>query len=372
MRNTYATVSLSNIKNNAKIIRKTCGPNVGICAVVKANAYGHGMTEISGALSQHVDYLAVALVSEGILLRNNGITLPILVLGSIDADEIEEAIVNKLTITAASSEKLEAIALVGEKIGIIPIIHLKIDTGMGRIGVHWQRKEKFIDLAARLLSEQKIVLEGIYSHFSDSMDIDFTKKQFDRFSEVINYAAQKGIKPKYIHICSSRSIFLYPEYHLTMVRPGIAIYGIEPEPESSILPAEIKPALTLKTKVTYFKVASKGEYIGYSKTYEVKEDFERIITLPLGYADGYPRRLSNIGRAIINGKLYQVAGRICMDQLMVSIGKDGEAYVGDSVTLIGEEGKEKIDVQEIALMTGMTPHEVVSCLSIRVPRIYEN
>lgn len=387
MRNTFATVSLGTIKNNTKAIRKQCGPEVAICAVIKADAYGHGMTKVAEALATDgtADYFAVALVSEGVHLRENGIALPILVLDSIDSDEIEEAISNDLTITAASIEKLNSIVAAGERLGRTPIVHLKIDTGMGRIGVHWERKEKFIDLAAQLATASvpsraaKIICEGIYSHFSDSMDEEHTKKQFARFHEVLRYADEKNLKPKHVHICSSRSIFLYPEFHLTMVRPGIAIYGIEPECESDILPAEIEPALTLTTKVTYFKVASNHDYIGYGKTYSPKHEFERIITLPLGYADGYPRRLGNIGRVLHKGKSYPIVGRICMDQFMVSIGRDGEAHVGDTVTLIGKDvginnastpHTDEISVQEIARAIGTTPHEIVACLSARVPRVY--
>ncbi|MEN9582205.1 MAG: alanine racemase [Candidatus Parcubacteria bacterium] len=370
MRNTYATVSLGAIENNINVIRKTVSDKVAICDVIKADAYGHGMVPVAKALAPHVDYFAVALVAEGVTLRKDKIAVPILVLGSIDSDEIESAITYNLTITAASSDKLEEIARVGEKLGKIPTVHLKIDTGMGRVGVHWQRKEKFIDLAVDLTTKGKIICEGMYSHFSDSMDADYTKIQFERFQTAVAYADEKNLKPTFLHICSSRSIFLYPEYHLSMVRPGVAIYGIEPECESSILPSKIMPALSLTTKVTYFKVSSKGEYIGYGKTYQVQNEYERIITLPLGYADGYPRRLSNAGYVLIKGKSFPVVGRICMDQFTVSLGRDGEAYVGDVVTLIGKDGNEQISVQEIATQVGTTPHEIVTCLSARVPRIY--
>lgn len=376
MRNTYATVSLGAIKNNAAIVRKTCGETVAICAIIKADAYGHGMVKVAEALSlsgpSKVDYFAVALVSEGVTLRDNGITLPILVLGSIDSSEIQIALENDLTITAASFEKLASIAEIGEKIGVIPTVHLKIDTGMGRVGVHYARVEAFIALAASLSKEGKIHCEGMYSHFSDSLDEEFTKKQFDRFMQVVALAKEKDLNPPLLHICSSRSIFLYPEYRLSMVRPGIVLYGIEPEYDSSILPKEVIPAMSLQTKVTYFKVVDKGEFVGYGKSYTPKESRERIITLPLGYADGYPRRLSNRGRVLVKGKSYPVAGRVCMDLFMVTLGEKGEAYVGDTVTLIGREGEEIITAQEIAKLIDAAPHEVVTCISARVPRVYEN
>lgn len=370
MRNTYASVSLGAIKNNTDTIKKTCGDGVAVCAVIKADAYGHGMVKVAEVLSATADYFAVALVDEGVLLRENNIVLPILLLGSIDKDEIETAIQHNLTITAASIDKLTMIAEAGEKVGIVPTVHLKIDTGMGRVGVNWERKESFIALAKAYQDEGKINCEGIYSHFADSMDEEYTRTQYSRFKGVIDHAAQLGLCPKYLHICSSRSIFLFPDFHMTMVRPGIAIYGIEPECNSHIFSESIMPALELKTRVTYFKAIHKDDIVGYGKTYKAKDDLERIITLPLGYADGYPRRLSNCGKVIVKGRIYPVVGRICMDQFMASLGTDGEAYVGDTVTLIGKDGEAEIRVQEIAEMIGTTPHEITTCLSARVPRIY--
>ncbi|MBP7831771.1 MAG: alanine racemase [Candidatus Pacebacteria bacterium] len=374
MRNTYASVSLGTIKNNTGIIKENCGDSVAVCAVIKADAYGHGMVKVAEALSSTADYFAVALVTEGKLLRENNITLPILLLGSIDKDEIEDAIQNNLTITAASIDKLTMIAEAGKKVGIVPTVHLKIDTGMGRVGVNWERKESFIALAKAYQDEGKINCEGIYSHFADSVDDEYTQMQFDRFKQVTDFAESLGFRPKYFHICSSRAIFVFPQYHLDMVRPGIAIYGIEPECESSVLPETIRPALELKTKITYFKAVKKDDAIGYGKTYRVKEDIERVVTLPLGYADGYPRRLSNCGHVLIRGKKFPIVGRVCMDQFMVSVGAGGEAYTGDTVTLIGSEDslgeKKEITVQEIATIVGTAPHEITTCLSARVPRIY--
>lgn len=366
MRNTYVSISRNILKNNADVIREICGEKVAVCAVIKADAYGHGIVEVAKAIKGHVDYFAVALVSEGELLRKNNIEIPILLLGAIDEDEIVDAIKNRLTITAASLEKLNLIAEKGAALGQRPIVHLKIDTGMNRIGVHWDRADKFITRAYELNKSEQIDCEGIYSHFSDSMNEEFTKIQFERFQNILTLAKQKGLTPKLTHICSSRSIFLYPEFHMTMVRPGIALYGTEPECDSPILPKEITPALTWKSRVVYFKVVKKDESVGYGRTYYPKAHQERIVTLPLGYADGYPRRLSNKGFVMIHNKKYPIVGRVCMDQIMVSLGADGEAYVGDEVTLIGQG----ITARDLANLIDTAPHEITTCISPRVPRIF--
>lgn len=366
MRNTYVAISRSALQTNAQIIRKTCGQKVSVCAVIKADAYGHGIVEVAKILKGEVDYFAVALVGEGELLRKHGIETPILVLGAIDKDEINDAIKNTLTITAASLEKLNLIAEKAQSLKQKPVIHLKIDTGMNRIGVHWDRATEFITRAHELNNSGEIHCEGIYSHFSDSMNEEFTKTQFDRFKNILDFAKKIGLEPRHTHISSSRSIFLYPEYRLTMVRPGIALYGTEPECDSPILPKEIVPVLSWKSRVVYFKVVKKDESVGYGRTYYPKAEQERIVTLPLGYADGYPRRLSNRGFVMIHNKKYPIVGRVCMDQIMVSLGQDGEAYVGDEVTLIGQG----ITARELASIIDTAPHEITTCISPRVPRTY--
>jgi alanine racemase len=372
IRNTKAIISLDAIKQNALRIKSSCGGSVKVCAIIKANAYGHGMKEVAVALEKSVDYFGVALVSEGILLRDSGIETPILVLGVIGSEEIESALFSGLTITVPSVEKLNEINQIGIALNIIPKIHLKIDTGMGRIGVQWNRVDEFLSTAKKLNDAKTIYSEGIYSHFADSMDEEYTKLQFERFQEVIAYANEISLTFECVHICSSRSIFLYPEYRMTMVRPGVALYGIEPESTSNILPKEFIPALKWVTQITYFKVLKYGDYVGYGRTYQVKEEYERIVTLPVGYADGFPRRLSNKGFVLIRGRKYPVVGRVCMDQCMVSLGKDGEGYVGDEVVLIGSDSAASISVVDISNCIDTTPHEVTVCISERVPRVFEN
>ncbi len=371
MRNTYCEISLPVLKNNLKIIHDFCGTKTKVCAVIKANAYGHGMIPVARAfVEQGVDYLAVALVEEGKQLRDAGITVPVLVLAGVEESEIVDCIKNNLTITASSLEKLLLIAEQGEKLSRKPVVHLKIDTGMSRIGAHWNRCTAFIEKVKEFVDQDKIVCEGIYSHFADTLDHDFTQTQFDRFMQVRAFAASIGLEIPIAHICSSRSIFMYPEYHLDMVRPGIALYGIEPEHSKKILPENIVPALSWKSRVVYFKVVEPGESVGYGRTWTPAGEYERIITIPVGYADGYPRRLSNIGKVLVRGHEYTIAGRVCMDQIMVTIGHGGESYVGDTVILIGTDGVHTISAEMIARLIDTTTHEITTCISDRVPRVY--
>lgn len=373
MRNTYCKVDLGAIANNLDVIKSVCKPKTKICAVVKANAYGHGLVPTAKTLQEsEVDYLAVALADEGAELRKNGITIPVLVMAGVDDSDIEICLDHDLTITASSVDKLECIVKLAERKQKIPLVHLKIDTGMGRIGVHYARSKPFIDLAQELSQSRKIICEGIYTHFSDSLDYDYSKLQFDRFTSVIDYAKSVGLHFKLAHACSSRSIFMYPEFHLDMVRPGIALYGIEPELDRAILPVGMKRALEWKTKVVYFKVVMYDEPVGYGRSWTPSDEYARIVTLPVGYADGFPRRLSNCGRVLIRGIVYPVAGRVCMDQVMVSLGNTGTAYLDDEVILIGRDGNSEITVEMIAHEIGTAPHEITTCISNRVPRVYVN
>lgn len=354
-----------------RVIQSVCAPSTKICAVVKANAYGHGLVPVAKALQDAgAEYLAVAITDEGVTLRENGIMIPILVLAGVDDVDIETGIKYDLTLTASSIGKLNKIAECGILQKKIPTVHLKIDTGMGRIGVHFDRAHSFIDEAWNLVRSGSIICEGIYTHFADALDYDYTRAQFDRFIKVLSYARSVGLILPIAHTCSSRSIFMYPEFHLDMVRPGIALYGIEPEIERTILPKIIQPVLEWKTKVVYFKVVAAQESIGYGRSWISEETQARIVTLPVGYADGFPRRLSNCGQVIINGNFYQIAGRVCMDQVMVSLGSDGTAYLDDEVVLIGSKGSSCITVEMIAKTIGTTPHEITTGISERVPRMY--
>jgi alanine racemase len=357
-RPTRVEISLSNLENNISVIRNLVG-NTKIMGIVKANAYGHGLVEISKQLQTlNIDYLGVAYIEEAIYLRENGITLPILVLGAIDNSQIELFLKYDIDITGSSIEKLEHISNIAKDLNIKAKVHLKIDTGMGRIGVQWDRKEEFIDKAFTL---PNLNIVGIFSHFADSTkDMEYTNEQLRRFNTVLEYVDEKYKRPSLVHFANSGAISNnIKDSFFDVVRPGLLMYGYSYNPEIQKL---LKPVMAFKTKVAYFKVLDENVSVGYDRTYFTKE-MTRIVTIPVGYADGYPK---NNGNVYINGKKYPVVGRVCMDQAMVDIGSNGEAYVGDDVELWGEN----ISLFDVAKATGRSLHELISNVGERVPRIY--
>jgi alanine racemase len=369
MRNTYVTISGSAIRANIRATKKIAG-NSKICCVIKADAYGHGMVPVAKILSSEgVDYFAVALTDEAVELRTAGIIEPILVMGAIEKQSIEICIKNNISITVSSVEKLKEIERVARESSIRAVIHIKIDTGMGRVGIHFDRAFPLIEYAHQLQNENIIFCEGIYSHFADSADADFSELQFNRLMNVIDQAKNIGLEFSLQHISNSLGIILHPEYHLSMIRPGIMLYGIEPEQDTSVLNDEFEPVLSWKTSVAYFKVVHHGETVGYTGTWTPADEYARVITLPVGYADGFPRRLSNKGSVIVNGKKYPIVGRVSMDQSTVSLGMVGEAYLGDEVILIGKGGEQEISVQDIARLIDTTPHEITTTITARVRRV---
>ncbi len=357
-RPTYAEISLPNLEHNISVIKNIIG-NTKIMGIVKANAYGHGLVEISKKLQNlNIDYLGVAFIEEAVYLRENGITTPILVLGAVDNSQIKLFLKHDIDITGASIEKLEQISQIAGELKLKGKVHLKIDTGMGRIGVQWDRNKEFIDKAFTL---PNIDIVGIFSHFANSKeDVEYTQEQLKRFNAVLDYIEEKYYLPPLIHLANSGAISNnLKDSFFDMVRPGLLMYGYSYNPEIQKL---LKPVMSFKTEVSYFKVLDANESIGYDRTYITKER-TRIVTIPVGYADGYPK---NNGEVYINGKRYPVVGRVCMDQAMVDIGNEGEAYVGDMVELWGEN----ISLFDVSVSTGRSLHELMSGIGERVPRRY--
>ncbi|MCK9415361.1 MAG: alanine racemase [Candidatus Dojkabacteria bacterium] len=366
VRPTRVEVNLKDLSHNLKSVREVVG-NRKIMGIVKANAYGHGLVGISRHLEkENVDYLGVAFIEEAILLRNANIQTPILVLGGIDNHQIEMFLENDISITGSSIEKLEAISTEAKKLNKTAKVHLKVDTGMGRIGVQWDRVEPFLKEAFEL---PNIDIEGIFSHFaSSSLDLDLTKKQLDRFNAALEaldkYADRKKL---IIHLTDSGGIANnLKDSFFDMVRTGLSLYGYSP---IKSFQNQLKPIMAFKTKVSYFKVLGKGSTVGYDNKYITKK-MTRIVTLPVGYADGYARSLSNKGRVIIKGKEYPIAGRICMDQCMVDIGPKGDAYNGDDVLLWGSDCKNSIDLWEVSKLADRSIYDMLTGVSQRVPTVY--
>ncbi len=367
LRPTYVEVNLPNIKFNYEQIKKQVG-NAAVMPVLKANAYGHGLVRVAKFFdSLNVKYIGVAVLEEGILLRENGVQSPILVLGGILGNQIPLFLKYDLTITASSIEKLNQIEEVAAEMNKSAKIHLKIDTGMERIGVHYYNAEKFLEYAFSL---KHIFVEGIFSHFANATEKDLskTKIQLNRFLEILDFAEKEKFEIPLKHIANSGAILQLPESYLNMVRPGIILFGVYPSSEVQKT-FEIKPALEWKSRVVYFKVIKAGNPVGYGWTWKPKENI-RAVTVPVGYGDGYFRSMSGKAKVIIRGKRYTVIGTISMDQIVVNIGKDS-AFNNDVVTLIGKQGDAEITVEELANWAGTIPYEILTNINTRVPRIYK-
>ncbi|HOT45248.1 MAG TPA: alanine racemase [Spirochaetota bacterium] len=370
-RPTRAEISLGRIRNNFEIVRSLTGPNVKIMAMVKSNAYGHGIRTMSETLlDAGAHYLGVAYLEEAVYLRKSGITAPILVCGAINTDQVEEFLEHDIEITSSSFDKSVAISEVAVRLGKTARVHLKIDTGMERIGVHWYNAERFIE---RTLELPGISVKGIFSHLARAeSDREFTDTQVRRFGEIAAFMARRNVLPELVHLANSAGIIGSPGSHFNMVRPGIMLYGYNPfgyDPNHLFLGRKLQPAMTLKTKVSYFKVVPAGVGISYNHSYTTKSQ-TRIVTLPIGYGDGYSRFLSNRGEVAMRGKRYPVVGNVCMDQVMVDIGMDGTAYNGDDVLLFGEMNGSVIPLESLCDKIGTITYEFLCNISLRVPRIY--
>jgi len=360
-RPTYVEISLSNLRENYHIIKNIVKPSK-ILGVVKANAYGHGLVEISKELEKlNVDYLGTAYIEEAIYLRKHNIKKPILVLGAVNDNQIPLYLKYDIDITGSSIDKIENISKIATKLNKTARVHLKIDTGMGRIGVQWDRKKEFIDKTYNL---KNINIVGIFSHFSNSFsDKEYTKSQIKRFNSVLRYIKKNYTLPSIIHLANTGAIFNnYKDSFYDMVRPGLSLYGYGLNSKTQKL---LKPVMKFYTEVSYFKVLEENSQVGYNRTYTTK-DLNRIVTLPVGYADGYPFPLSNKGHVYINGKTYSVIGNVCMDQIMINLKRNGEAYVGDRVELWGDN----ISLHNLSKLSKIPIGNILTGVSERVPRVY--
>jgi alanine racemase len=365
VRATWAEIDLACLSGNLQAIRTHVSP-AKVMIVVKANAYGHGLGEVAKYLAPQADYIGVAVLEEGIFLRELGVTAPILVLGGIWGDQVPQYLQHDLTLTASSVERLEQIDASAGQMGLKARVHLKIDTGMERIGVHYYNARTLQEAALRC---RHVEVEGIFSHFanSDAPDLSHARLQLERFNEVTSFYEHRSLPMPIRHMANSAAILQLPESHLDMVRPGIVLYGVYPAPnvERSF---RIRPALTWKSRVVYFKVVLPGHPVSYGSTWQSGHPV-RIVTVPVGYGDGYFRSLSNKAQVIIRGRKYPQVGRVCMDQMMVNIESDS-AFNGDEVILLGESEGEIITAQDLADWAGTIPYEILTNINTRVPRIY--
>jgi alanine racemase len=368
---TQVKVHLQNIQSNIEAVRHSIGETRKILVAVKANAYGHGAVEVSRMAEKiGVAWLGVSSVLEGSELRKAGISLPILKFSPAFPEEMQVAINHDVTLTVCEINNIKTLNNVAEKSNTKINVHLKVDTGMGRIGVspdHAPEMARFIENECPYL-----YLEGVFTHFpsSDEGDLLYTQDQISRFKTILEKIHTAiGRKVSLVHAANSGGVLAHPESWFDMVRPGIMVYGFYPcaETPRSIT---LKPGLSFLTRVSYLKKVIKGTPISYGRTWLAPED-TWIATFPAGYADGFNRLFSNQGRVLINGKSYPVVGRVCMDQTMVNLGPETDVCVGDEVVLIGRSGEQEITAYEWADKLNTITYEVVCQINHRVPRIYD-
>ena len=366
-RPTWAEVDLKAIEHNYKQVRRLVGKNTSIMVVVKANAYGHGIVEISAVLERlGVDYLGVATTDEAVRLREHGRKTPILVLGSVLPDEVRVLIDSDITLTLCSKDLVDVIRKESAS-GRKAKVHLKIDTGMGRIGI-WH--EEALNFIKNLAQEGNVEIEGIYTHFSSAgRDDFFTNYQIEAFEKLLMKLEGFDIRIPIRHAANSIATVDFKRSHLNLVRPGLIIYGMYPKHTFPKL-IKLKPALSLKTKIVYIKETPPGRSISYGRTY-VTQKHTRIATLPIGYADGYARNLSNKAEVLVRGRRAHIVGKVTMDQMMIDIGHIKSARIGDDVVLIGKQGRDEIRPEKLARLAETIAYEFVCGISNRVPRVYK-
>jgi len=365
LRPTYLEVNLTQLKKNIEAIRVHVAP-AKVMPMVKANAYGHGVDGVAPYLEPYVDYFGVAILEEGIQLREFGIKKPILVAGGTLPSQVPHFAVYDLTLTGSSIELLDAAEETSRLTGKRIKTHLKIDTGMERVGVHEYEARPFIEHSLRL---KNIEIEGIYTHLANSEEPDLVhaQLQLERFQEVLSiYEKISEPHPLLRHMANSGAVLQFPESYFDMVRPGIMFYGVCPRGVARSV--EIAPALKWKSRVAYSKRTKPGRSVSYGSLWQAEAE-TRIVTIPCGYADGYFRRMTNHAQVLVNGKKYPQVGRICMDQFMVDLGDD-EARVGDEVVLLGEAKGERIIAEDLADWMGTNEYEVLTDISARVPRMF--
>lgn len=368
MRPTHAEVDLGAIAHNVRELKRLTRPETGFMAVVKANGYGHGAVPVAqAALAAGAGWLGVAVVEEGIQLRQAGIAAPILVLGPILPEQAPVAVAQHLRVALFDLELARALSAAARSTGRTARVHLKIDTGMGRVGV---RPAEAAALARTVAELPGIEVEGVFTHFAsaDEPDPGPTRIQIGRFEEALAAIARAGVQPRIRHACNSAGLMRFPEAHYDLVRAGIALYGLAPDP-SLTWPVRLWPAMTLRSRVTMVKSLEPGETVSYGRTWQAAGG-ERVATVPVGYADGYRRLFSNRFAALIGGRRCPVVGRVCMDQTLFLLPPDLEVEPGDEVVLLGRQGEEAITADDWARELDTINYEVVCLVGQRVPRVY--
>lgn len=368
----WAEIDLEALSENYRNIRRLISPGCRYLAIVKADGYGHGAATVATHLQKEgADWFGVATLEEGLRLRKAGIYRPILVLGYTDPTAAPVLASNTITQTLFSEEYARMLAAEAEKSNCRVDCHIKIDTGMCRLGFDAESPDT-VPVLTKLAKESNLHITGIFTHFAVADDLtedskEFTQLQYTRFSGVCNRLQSAGVNVGIRHCCNSAGSLLHPEYHLDMCRVGISQYGLDPDP-CLVGTLPMKPAMSLHAVVTMVKEIPAGSTVSYGRTYTAPSPRE-IATVPIGYADGYSRALSNKASMVIHGKLAPVIGRVCMDQLMVDVTDIPETRAGDHVTVVGAEGGAEVTFDDLARWIGTINYEVICGISKRVPRI---
>ena len=367
----YAEISLEAIGHNIREVKKRLPEGVKLLGVVKANAYGHGAVPVASYLENQVDYFATATIEEAIELRENGISAPILILGYVSPSQYGDLVEYDITQTIDSYAQALALEKEAARQNRKAKAHLAVDTGMTRIG--FQVTEHDADVAAKIADLPHIELEGMFTHFScaDQEDKTYCSMQMEKYDKMTALLAERGVTIPLRHICNSAGIMEFDDHRFEMVRSGIITYGIYPSEEVKKERLDLIPALSWKSHVIHVKEVGPGIGVSYGATYVTEKPMTRIATVSAGYADGYPRALSNQGCVLIHGKKAPIIGRICMDQMMVDVTDIPDVQVEDVVTLVGTDGDETITIEEIANPAARFDYEMLCDISSRVARVYK-
>jgi alanine racemase len=367
---TYATVNLTALAHNLSCIKRYLSPGCEVMAIVKANAYGHGAVETAQALNrQGIERFAVASLDEGIALRQAGLSASIVVLGALFEEQVSDLVAHRLTPVVSDGRILPTLAKAARSHPTSYPIHLKVETGMGRLGFSPEDLLSFLDDP---ILRSPFQVEGMMTHLADAdgADSDFTERQLGAFRAMLEQIRQRGLSIPLVHTANSAAIVRFPDAHFSLVRPGIMLYGYHTLPATIPAP-DLTPVLSLRTTIVQLRTIPRGRTVSYNGTF-VAQRPTRIAVLPIGYADGYSRRLSHRGSVLIQGRRAPIVGLVCMDMIMVDVTDLAPVQVGEAVTLIGQQGQESIWVDEVADWIGTIPYEVLCGIGSRVPRLYES
>ena len=370
IRPAYAEINLDHLIHNMREIRRLTGTESQVMAVIKADGYGHGATKIAQVLLDNgADTLAVAVLDEAIELRQAGFKVPIFVLGYTQVERAEEVVEYDLEQSIYSVEVANALskAAIAQKKTVL--VHVKIDTGMGRIGL--QADNDTIEIIKDIYKLPNLKIKGIFTHFAaaDEVDKTYTQTQFDKFSWICTKLEEQGIQIEIKHCGNSATIIDLPDMHLNMVRAGIMLYGLAPSEDVMLNKLDLKEVMSLKVRITHVKEIEVGQSVSYGRKF-IADKKATIASLPIGYADGYTRLLSGKAEALVKGQRVPIIGRICMDQCMIDVTGILDVKVGDEVVLFGKQGEGFISIDEVAKKLGTINYEIVCMISRRIPRVY--